>query len=165
MGSAVHILRDVMELSDDRGAMTDIVDVPGYHGPDRRAGNRADNAAEDARAPLVHEARGLLGRMVHFIGAARERTARGQGLVDGSRDRLVWSEAFLRDSSVDRDQLRAVVSKLARVERAQGVPPEKMLVLMKAILRNANTGTLAWDEARALTQDIILWSIEAYYAA
>jgi hypothetical protein len=156
-----------MDPAGDQGAVKKLIDVPGYRGPDRRTTSRTESAPDgtDPRTPLVREARALLARVVTTIVAAKERTARGQELIARSHEHLVWSDAFLADAAAHRHALRAVVGKLARLERAQGVPPEKMLVLMKDLLRAANAGTLARDEARALTEDIVLWSIEDYFAA
>lgn len=64
-------------------------------------------------------------------------------------------------------QLRAVTTRYVCGLRAAGVRPEQMLVQVKAFVRDAMTADGWLDPAatRALTAEVVRWSIVAYYDA
>ena len=107
--------------------------------------------------PLVREATDLLHRAVQVIGESKEHKP--------GRERVVWSDALIGDEQRLRDKLRDTVAAIAGMERAKGVPPEKVLMLLKGLVIDAETEKLDVVEARSLTNDVVRWGIEAYYAA
>jgi len=62
--------------------------------------------------------------------------------------------------TVQRALARAAATAYARRVKADGLPPEQMLVLVKAA--TSIHGVLGFG-AQALTNDIIRWSIDAYF--
>ena len=107
--------------------------------------------------PLVREATDLLHRAVQAIGEAKE--------LKPARERVVWTDSLIGEEQLLRDKLRDTVSAIAGLERAKGVPPEKVLMLLKGLVIDADAEKLDAPEARSLTNDIVKWGIEAYYAA
>jgi hypothetical protein len=59
-----------------------------------------------------------------------------------------------------RSDVRGAAAAYARRLRDEGVTPERMLVLVKATTDSVRTGL----GVRELTNDIVRWSIEAYFA-
>jgi hypothetical protein len=107
--------------------------------------------------PLVREATDLLHRAVLAIGEAKEHKPQ--------RERVVWTDSLIGDEQLLRDKLRDTVAAIAGLERAKGVPPEKVLMLLKGLVIDADAEKLDVGEARSLTNDVVRWGIEAYYAA
>jgi hypothetical protein len=89
---------------------------------------------------------------------SRSALARAQALV-GASERL-------RDQALAlRAQLQASVTAYARDLRADGVPCEQVLVLVKTTVRESTGPELHPAEASELMEDLVRWSIEAYYEA
>jgi hypothetical protein len=63
------------------------------------------------------------------------------------------------------DQLHASVSAYAHVLRTLGVPPERMLVLVKSCVEETTLSTLEPADVRDLMARAVRWGIEGYYAA
>ena len=63
-----------------------------------------------------------------------------------------------------RREARDVVAAYAAQLRADGTPPERMLIVLKAPVRDATPGLLEQAQLHALTADVVRWSIEAFYA-
>ncbi len=85
------------------------------------------------------------------------------GDAKGSVDR--YSTAGTADRpddevSVHRALVRTAATAYARRVKADGLPPEQMLVLVKAA--TSIHGLLGFG-AQALTNDIVRWSIDAYF--
>ena len=112
---------------------------------------------EEVSSPLVREASVLLHRAVQAIGEAKEHKTR--------RERVVWTDALIGDEQLLRDKLRDTVAAIAGLERAKGMPPEKVLMLLKGLVLDADAEKLDVGAARSLTDDVVRWGIEAYYAA
>jgi hypothetical protein len=49
--------------------------------------------------------------------------------------------------------------------KAEGLPAERMLVLVKTAVREATPPELDVYEARELMEDVVRWSVDAYYHA
>ena len=64
------------------------------------------------------------------------------------------------EMSVHQALARAAATAYARRVKAEGLPPEQMLVLVKAA--TSSHGLLGFG-AQALTSDIVRWSIDAYF--
>jgi hypothetical protein len=120
---------------------------------------------EDPRSPLVRDARALLHRAVDAIAEAKVNNHRSRELLVSSMERVVWSDHLIGESVRIRDLLHDTVSALAVLERAKGVTPERMLVLLKGLVVDAEAEKLEPVMARSLTDDIVRWGIEAYFAA
>ena len=112
---------------------------------------------EEVSSPLVREASVLLHRAVLAIGEGKEHKRRSE--------RVVWTDSLIGDEQLLRDKLRDTVTAIAGLERAKGVPPEKVLMLLKGLVIDADAEKLDAGEARSLTDDVVRWGIEAYYAA
>lgn len=112
---------------------------------------------QEVSSPLVREASVLLHRAVQAIGEAREHKRRSE--------RVVWTDSLIGDEQMLRDKLRDTVAAIAGLERAKGMPPEKVLMLLKGLVLDADAEKLDASEARSLTDDVVRWGIEAYYAA
>jgi hypothetical protein len=116
-------------------------------------------------APLVRDARVLLERVVEAMAQRKDRRNRGQQPIQQSREHVTWSDTLFGQSVRVRDELHDTVAALARSQRAEGVPPERMVTLLKDLIHDAHADALEWHEARALNDDVVRWGIEAYYAA
>ena len=106
-----------------------------------------------------------MARVVEAIGEVRGHQRRSLELLSQSRERLAWTDTLVGQSVTIRDRLRETVTALACLERTKGVPPEKMLMLLKAIVVDAEAERLDPTDARSLMDDVVRWGIEAYYAA
>jgi hypothetical protein len=89
--------------------------------------------------------------------------------------RRVQSSASLRRLAADRarlagdrrrvrHELRAMLVDYTAALRAGGVPPERMVILIKSLAERA-LGPLRSPETSPLRADLLLWAIESYYAA
>lgn len=121
--------------------------------------------ADEFRPPLARDAQALLVRVVDAIAKSKESRARTRELLNQSEERVMWSDTLVGKSVAIRDRLRDTVVALATLERAKGVPPEKMLTLLKGIVIDAEADKLDAADARSLMDDVVRWGIEAYYAA
>ena len=92
------------------------------------------------------------------VATSRSLLVRASALVSGATS-LVQASATLRA------ELRDSVTAYVRHLRDDGVPPERMLVLVKSALRESTPLELDALEARALMEDVVRWSVDAYYAA
>ena len=66
-------------------------------------------------------------------------------------------------SQASRAQVRASVTAFVRQLRLRGTPPEGMLVQVKDAAREALPAPMHGFEARAVIEDVVRWSIAAYY--
>lgn len=122
-------------------------------------------SADELRSPLARDARALVARVVDAIAEAKAYRARSLELLSQSQERVTWSDTLVGRSREIQDRLRDTVEAIALLERAKGVPPEKMLMLLKGIVIEAECEKLDDAEARSLMADVVRWGIEAYYAA
>lgn len=65
--------------------------------------------------------------------------------------------------TAQRAAARSAVCALVVQLRERGVPPERMLVDVKGVAQAASSGVLDADTARALVEDVVRWSVEAFY--
>lgn len=94
---------------------------------------------------------------------ARVREAmRGSGSAIGDGDA---SARARRDAHALRAELRTSVGAHARRLRGEGLPPERMLVLLKEAVRDATLAELPSHRAKELLDDVVRWSVAAYYDA
>ena len=65
--------------------------------------------------------------------------------------------------SFEAGEARAAVEDCARAARAAGVPPEKLIVQIKTLMREVALPEMrAWYRS-VLTDRVIVWAIEAFY--
>lgn len=105
-------------------------------------------------------------------GRALEAASRAHGLAEQSgramaRARLALDErdALLADARTTRAALCDAVGALAARLRRDGVPPERMLVAVKAAVRGAAPAGTDPGAAQELMGDAVRSGIGAYYAA
>jgi hypothetical protein len=101
---------------------------------------------------------------VPFERRARPRVS-SLGTGDHVRNTLRRAPAAILVSVALRAELRASVTAYVRRLRADGEPPQRMLVLVKETLADAFPSELDPTERRVLQADVIRWSIDAYYQA
>ncbi|MFL5576991.1 MAG: hypothetical protein ACJ79S_13580 [Gemmatimonadaceae bacterium] len=63
----------------------------------------------------------------------------------------------------DDAQVRAAVVRYAAAARSAGLPPERLIVRLKALAREAAADVGEWYRS-VLTDRIVVWAIEGYYA-
>ena len=68
-------------------------------------------------------------------------------------------------NAAERDAARSAVCSFVVQLREHGVPPERMLVDVKGVAREASVGVLDPTSTRALVDDVVRWSVEAFYAS
>jgi hypothetical protein len=107
--------------------------------------------------PSRYGAAGALGSREHVCETLQRARAPGTvgrpaSLARGAQDALAL-----------RAQLRASVSAYVRHLRDGGVPSERMVIDVKAAVREATPPELDAYEARDLMEDVVRWSVEAYY--
>jgi hypothetical protein len=82
----------------------------------------------------------------------------GGGAADARRDGRAAEAAA-------RATLRQAVERYARDLRRQGVPPERMIVAVKGVVKRATASAHPLPEPEYLIPDLVQWSIAAYFAA
>lgn len=122
------------------------------------------DGSQGARSRIVLDARALVTRTVEAIAEAKAHNRRGEELVNKSLENIVWSDYLLGESRLIADQLQTTIGRVATAERASGTPPEKVLMLLKGMVLDAEADKLGVD-ARSLIEDVVRWGIESYYAA
>ena len=96
---------------------------------------------------------------------ARERTTRSHTLLARAEALAGASPRAVQESVALRAELRASVTAYVRQLKADGMPSERMLVQVKSAVHDATPPELDPYEARELMEDVVRWSIEAYYHA
>jgi hypothetical protein len=116
----------------------------------------------DSELDEVAQARELAERALRSLAEAQELRSTSYS----ARSRLMVAHRLaeqLRNGQLDIwDNLRQGVESLARVERASGRAPERMVVLLKELIDRAGIDSALRREIEA---DVIRWGIDAFYAA
>jgi hypothetical protein len=68
-----------------------------------------------------------------------------------------------RDPAALREELHASVAAYVRSLRADGLAAERVVVLVKGVVRESTPGELDIGDARDLMEDVVRWAIEVYY--
>ena len=63
----------------------------------------------------------------------------------------------------DTGEARSAVEQCARAARAAGVPPEKLIVELKALMRDVALPEMRTWYRSVMTDRVIVWAIEAFY--
>jgi hypothetical protein len=116
-----------------------------------------------------------LGSRAHIratISRARAALADARALAARSSANLARSLALAGDSQTKvqaslalRAQLRASVTAYVTGLKADGMPSERVLVLVKAAIREATPPDFDPYDARDLMEEAVRWTVEAYYHA
>jgi hypothetical protein len=125
----------------------------------------ADRPPAFPSSPDVDHARERLASAIANIAATRPRELRSTPSHDQAAERVVTSPGSAEDPSAVRLELRTTVAALARSLRAAGLPPERMLTLVKLEVTEADPDILREPMGRLLMSDVVRWSIEAFYSA
>jgi hypothetical protein len=104
-------------------------------------------------------------RVRRALDASERGQAQTRALFGRAEELAGESGRLVRESAALRSQLRDSATAYARHLHDDGLPSERMLVLVKAAVREATPSQLDPFEARELMDEIVRWSIEAYYAA
>jgi hypothetical protein len=131
--------------------------------PAHRAAPRDPAAGARPHIGSREHVRATLASARQTLAAARERHARARLLLSRSAARLEQGERTVQQSLAARAQLRASVTAYVRCLRAEQLPPERVLVLVKSAVRDDTPPELDVADARELMEDVVRWSIEAYY--
>lgn len=106
--------------------------------------------------PTGDRGRDLHAAFLRAAEAIEHSTARSTD--DSTADAQAWDD--VADIQTLRSMARGAAAAYARRLRDEGVTPERMLVLVKATTDVSRPG----QGVRELTNDIVRWSIEAYFA-
>ena len=112
------------------------------------------NASSEHLETAFRRAAAVANRAVGLWLARDSKQSAPIGLLPGESDEAGSDLRALRALA------RAAATAYARQLRAEGLPPERMLVLVKAA--TSHHGFPGFG-AQALTNDIVRWSIEAYF--
>jgi hypothetical protein len=109
--------------------------------------------------------------------SARAALARAQelavrvlrGHADATANTLAADSLIVKAAEV-RDELRETVAAHARFMRRLDVTPERVIMVVKEVATGAARDALAghasdWATMRTLRDDLVRWTIDAYYAA
>lgn len=102
-------------------------------------------------------------RLYGRVRADRERRRVGAEQRAADRERRAADREH-REGDSARLALRAATAAYVRHLREAGEPPERTLVRVKGILSEAQTSEQQPQERVRLHEDVMRWSIEAYYA-
>jgi hypothetical protein len=134
---------------------------------DRRMMFRPPEAPDPLRAPIGtrEHVRRTLANARETLAAARTQHARSRSLLARAAALLDQGERVVQQSVALRAQLRASVTAYVHSLRAEQLPPQQVLVQVKSAVREATPPELDVVDARELMEDVVRWSIEAYYGA
>jgi hypothetical protein len=91
------------------------------------------------------------------VSATPPPTGDAPGPADARTGRLAEDAA--------RAALRLAVERYARDLRREGVPPERMIVAVKGVVKRATAAPHPLPDAEQLVPDLVQWSIAAYFSA
>ncbi|MDF1504413.1 hypothetical protein [Roseisolibacter sp. H3M3-2] len=99
------------------------------------------------------------------IRSSKAQTLRSRLVLANAEALAGASQRSIEASLALRAQLRASITAYVHRLRAEGEPPQRMLVLVKTAMREGTPPELDVFEARELMSDAVRWSIVAYYQA
>lgn len=119
------------------------------HEEERVAVRRAARETRDRAAAAREQSRQI----------AADREALMQALVAG------WAEqtSLLGELRTSREVLQVAARAFAAALRRENVPPERMLIEVKELVRTSKPAR--GPEGRELVDQVVSWSIEGYYGA
>jgi hypothetical protein len=71
--------------------------------------------------------------------------------------------AAREDREYDTARLRAAVAAVATAARAEQIPPERLVILLKGLTSGPAVRHVSYWWLRVLTDRFVRWGIEAYY--
>lgn len=138
-------------------AIAEALDALARH---RAASARHDDALRRAFETRVRTSADGVERPMH----AGDRASRALERFEDARTR----DAAMREREAEgtaRAVLRRAVERYARDLRRAGVPPERMIVAVKSVVRRAAVAPDPLPEPEHLIPDIVQWCVAAYFAA
>jgi hypothetical protein len=108
---------------------------------------------------------GAVRALVEYEASMADYVALARRVISsGSLRRLTADRARLAaERRRVRRELRAMVGDYTNALRAEGVPPERMVITIKQLAAQA-LGAAHSLHTNALRADLLLWAIESYYA-
>lgn len=129
----------------------------------RRFGQGASPPPVEARPGSAEHVRDTFARLRIAMAQSRAADLGGHSLL-ARVDHLLGASAHLRGQAWGaREQLRVSIGAYVCRLRAEEVPPERMLISVKALVRDAMPHELDAGDAHDLMEDAVRWSIVAYY--
>lgn len=108
-------------------------------------------------------------RAVHRLASVIARTrARQERALSPDADQWVVvadSTPLIGDAGAAQAPARAAVSAFVLQLRHEQVPPQRVLVLLKDLVRQSSPPELTAADQRELIEDVVRWTIDAYYTA
>ena len=141
-------------------AVAEAIDALARHRSAAASHESEMHAAFDARVRDLADVADRSGRPPRLADDGERARAR----LEGARSR----EAADRERAAEdaaKAELRVAVERYARDLRRQGVPPERMIVAVKGVVRRAAAAPHALPEPEHLIPDLVQWSVAAYFAA
>jgi len=99
------------------------------------------------------------------IAQSRAHSVRARETLSTSHARVRQAEHIIVETLRLLEQLRDAVAALARVERSNAVPPEKVIVLLEQLVIEADAEWPHPAGPSSLLSEVVRWGVEAYYAA
>ena len=127
--------------------------------------DRGSDGEARAHVGSMLEVRRTLHRVALATAEARARHERSLALLDRARVLLDDSSRIIQGASVARTEAKAAVTALVVRLRTEGLPPQRVLIVLKDAARDAAPPELELIDQRSLVEDVVRWSIAAYYAA
>ena len=115
----------------------------------------------DARAEALERVRAAIAAACARQAQSRSLLVQAAELVGAARRARQESETL---RSEQRARLRTTVATCVGALRAEGMPAERVVVMVKGVVREATPPELDAHDARDLMDEVVRWSIEAYYA-
>ncbi len=109
--------------------------------------------------------RELLARVRAAIAASCASQAESRSLLARAAELVGGSQRQRTESAALRAELQASVAAYVRTLRSGGLAAERVVVLVKNVVRESTSEMLDVGEARDLMEEVVRWSIEVYYAA
>jgi hypothetical protein len=147
--------------SRERNIGADGADIPQGGMRDANADRRMNHTDREAIQESARRARE----------SAHALAARALLIRSNASDQKMRAEELVAASMAIRDKLRAAVTEHARFMRQLGQTPELVVITVKELADaaarevQAVTDTSDWRIARQLREDLVRWTIDAYYGA
>lgn len=110
----------------------------------------------------ARDAQALLDRALRAVALARVRVEDARRAWDRLDDTIARTRELSDELNYDSARLCGATGQVARLARAEGTPPERMVVLLKDIVARSALGPTLEAE---IERQVIEWGIDAYYTA
>lgn len=110
----------------------------------------------------ARDAQSLLDRALRALALARVRVEDARRAWDRLEETITRTRELSDDLNYVSARLCGATGQVARLARAAGTPPERMVALLKDIVESSALGPTLEVE---IERQVIEWGIDAYYAA